>query len=126
MKVLKNYQNEVCLRAFNTLLKDGNQKTVWTLVLNKGTFYRFRLFEQEGEGEEGTKKIPEKNVNLQLYDAFNPENEKPYGIADYQSQYTFDFNCEETAMYFVSINYSDSVIENTNVVGILYFLGKTK
>jgi len=47
----ENYQNEVCLRAFTTLLKDGNQKTVWTLVLNKGTFYRFRLFEQEGEGE---------------------------------------------------------------------------
>jgi len=121
------YQNEVYLRSFDVVLKENNQKTVWTLVLNKGTSYRFRLFEEIDGEVEKEKIVPQKDISLQLYDAYNPENDKPYGIANSKNLYTFDFNCPETAIYYVSISYGDScAIEKINMIGMLYFIGKTK
>ncbi len=123
-----NNGSEVFLRQFITVLKENNAKTVWTLVLNKGTSYRFRLYEN-GVGADvlNNKRTPEQNIVMQLYDAYNAENINPYGIANKDSNFAFDFVCEESAMYYLSISYADTCLLNKiNALGILYFLGKNE
>lgn len=117
----------IYLRDFNTKLKLGKHGdetgTKWTVVLNKGTQYRFGLCTPEGY---------EDKVVLTLYDSDHPEKEKPYGSTYFQGKdlQAFNFVCQKTGMYYVSIRFKeDAKLENrakTCGVGILYFVGKNK
>lgn len=118
--------NAIYLRDFNTKLKkatgDEDSGTKWTVVLNKGTHYRFNLCTPEGFDDK---------VVLTLYDSQNPEFDGPYGSTwdkesdkDYSS---FDFVCQKSGMYYVSIRFKDEDEDKkTCAVGILSFVGKNK
>jgi len=118
----QTFQEEIYLRDFYTTLKESNTQLKWTVVLNKGTNYRFRLFEHSGSASLMSKKIPEHDIFLQL-----SHNKDTLEIANNQNQFTFDFKCPKSAMYYVNIGYTDScAIEKIYALGILYFLSKSK
>jgi len=116
----------IYLRDFNTKLKkpsgEEDSGTKWTVVLNKGTQYRFTLCTPEGfDGE----------VVLTLYDSQHPEKTDPYASTWDQDADTdvsqFDFKCEKSGMYYVSIRFKDEDADKkTCAVGILSFVGKNK
>jgi len=119
-------EGAIYLRDFNTKLKkatgEEDSGTKWTVVLNKGTHYRFILCTPDGFDEK---------VVLTLYDSQNPEKTGPHGSTwdqendkDYKQ---FDFICEKSGMYYVSIRFKDeSDDKKTCAVGILSFVGKNK
>jgi len=115
----------IYLRDFNTKLKRDKESeetgTKWTVVLNKGTNYRFTLCAPDGVQDK---------VVLTLYDSDHPEN-KPYGSTFHNETKTdlkyFDFICAKSGMYYVSIRFKDGVGDKkTCAVGILSFIGKNK
>lgn len=118
--------NAIYLRDFNTKLKkpsgDEDSGTKWTVVLNKGTRYRFNLCTPEGFSDK---------VVLTLYDSQKPEKTNPYVSTWDQVNNTdissFDFICEKSGMYYVSIRFKDEADDKkTCAVGILSFVGKNK
>jgi hypothetical protein len=107
------------LRDFNTKLKkshpDEMSGTKWTVVLNKGTRYRFNLCTPEGN----------QDVLLTLYDSQHPEATAPYGST--KERDSFDFICKKSGMYYVSIRFKDEgEKKKTCAVGILSFVGKNQ
>lgn len=117
-------EKAIYLRDFNTKLK--REKDVeetgmkWTVVLNKGTQYRFSLCAPDGFQD---------LVVLTLYDSDHPENSKPWGStyvkATNQDLKSFDFICNKTAMYYISIRFKAGVGDKKAcAVGILSFVGK--
>ena len=113
----------IYLRDFNTKLKNSSKPqdsgSRWTVVLNKDAHYRFNLCTQEGF---------ESKVILTLYDSQNPEKTHPYG-STYDSKSGkhydhFDFICQKSGMYYVSIRFKEGVTDKkTCAVGILSFVG---
>lgn len=138
----------IYLRDFNAKLKRSKpgkpmQAARFSVVLNKGTHYRFNLCNPTGAEDKSM---------LTLYDAKN-EYGKTYYSADevksnnmtqlvqktYKSdEYTieddggivlskFDFVCEKSGVYFVSIQFREKFMnEKGCAVGILSFVGKNK
>jgi len=116
----------IYLRDFNTKLKKATSEedsgTKWTVVLNKGTHYRFNICTPEDF---------EDKVVLTLYDSQNPEKTKPYASTWDRTANTditeFDFVCQKSGMYYVSIRFKDEDEDKkTCAVGILSFVGKNK
>ncbi|MCQ2975252.1 MAG: hypothetical protein MJ211_10660 [Bacteroidales bacterium] len=119
-------EKAIYLRDFNTKLK--REKDVdetgmkWTVVLNKGTQYKFSLCTPDGFQDQ---------VVLTLYDSEHPENSKPWGSTFDNSTKTdrksFDFLCNKTAMYYVSIRLKPGVGDKKScAVGVLSFVGKSR
>jgi len=115
----------IYLRDFNTKLKKekkGQESgTKWTVVLNKGTRYRFNLCTPDGI---------EDKIIMVLYDNSHPEN-NPYGSTidptTGKDRKNFDFICQKSGMYYISINYKDGLGDRKAcAVGIMSFVGKNK
>jgi len=108
----------IYLRDFNAKLKkeegaeDPGMK--WSIVLNKGTRYRFNLCTPEGfDGK----------VVLTLYDATHPENESKWTTLGKEND-TFDTVATRSGAYYVSIKIADTEgSKKTCAVGILSFVG---
>ncbi len=116
----------IYLRDFNTKLKKakgGNKSgTKWSVVLNKGTHYRFNLCPQSGY---------ESRVVLTLFDARHPEDTKPYvktkSTSDPKTNNRFDFICTSTGTYYVSIRFKPGAnAKKSCAVGVLSWVGKSK
>lgn len=115
----------IYLRDFNTKLKpvrgSGESGQKWTVVLNKGTRYRFNLCTPEGFQDK---------VVLTLYDSQHPEQSNPYASTnvDGKDVKSFDFTCQKTGMYYVSIRFKSKIsdAQKSCAVGILSFVGKNK
>lgn len=113
-------------RAFNVKLRRENatdetgQKFVQ--VLNKGTHYRFSLCTPENY---------EQQAVLTLFDNAHPENSNPLGSTfDKNSGKdlpSFDFICNKTAMYYISIRYKPGMGDKKGcAVGILSYSVRKK
>jgi len=111
----KENGNAIYLRDFNVKLKQAKKAEEppvarFSVVLNKGTKYRFNLCTPEEQLGDG--------AVLKLYDgkkrigdtAMNPK-------AD-----AFDFICKKSAIYYVAISMEDG--KKGCAVGILSFVGK--
>ncbi len=116
----------IYLRDFNTKLKKEKKGvetgTKWTVVLNKGTRYRFNLCSPDGF---------EDKIVMTLYDSQHLENKNPYGStwdqATNKDNKKFDFVCQKSGMYYVSIRYKEGQGDKKScAVGILSFVGKNK
>lgn len=114
------------LRDFNTKLKKAKGSkpsgTKWSVVLNKGTHYRFNLCPQSGY---------EDRVVLTLFDARHPEDSKPYvrtkTTGNPKTNNRFDFICTSTGTYYVSIRFKPGMsAKKSCAVGVLSFVGKSK
>jgi hypothetical protein len=115
-----NTKDAIYLRDFNTKLKkskpDEPSGTKWTVVLNKGTRYRFNLCTPEGASDD---------VILTLYDSQHPEITGPYSSTKVANP--FDFICKKSGMFYVSIRFTDEgEKKKTCAVGILSFVGKNQ
>lgn len=118
-------EKAIYLRDFNTKLRVDKSSDEtgrkWTVVLNKGTQYRFSLCAPDGYQDK---------VVLTLYDSEHPESTKPWGTtfdkASGQDRKSFDFVCNKTAMYYISIRFKEGVGDSKGcAVGILSFVGKS-
>jgi len=120
-----NNGKAIYLRDFNTKLRKskGGQDsgTKWTVVLNKGTHYRFNLCAQSGF---------ETSVVLTLFDSKHPES-APYAqtksTKDPKTDNRFDFICQKSGTYSVSIRFKPGVQgKKSCAVGVLSFVGKSR
>ncbi len=116
----------IYLRDFNTKLRkagDGEETgTKWAVVLNQGTHYRFNLCAQDGF---------ENSIELVLFDNKHPELTDPYAVTkptnDSKTNNRFDFICQKSGTYYVSIRFKDGVEgKKSCAVGVLSFVGKNK
>ncbi len=116
----------IYLRDFNTKLRKGAEGeesgTKWAVVLNQGTHYRFNLCAQDGF---------ENSIELVLFDAKHPELTGPYAVSkasnDPKTNNRFDFICQKSGTYYVSIRFKDGVEgKKSCAVGVLSFVGKNK
>jgi len=118
----KNNGNAIYLRDFNVKLKKQKphetkpQEARFSVVLNKGTKYRFNLC--NCESEEGGKPV------LKLYDGKKEVGSTHYVDAQKVEKDfpMFDFVCTKSAIYYISIYMNDG--EKGSVVGVLSFVGK--
>lgn len=113
-------RNAIYLRDFNTKLRKvrpGEESgTKWTVVLNKGTRYRFILC---------TPPEFEDKVVLTLFDSQHPED-VPWGKTE-DGRPIFDYVCGRSGMYYVSIRFKDGKgSKKTCAVGIMSFVGKNQ
>lgn len=113
--------NAIYLRDFNTKLnrvrsgKDDGTK--WTVVLNKGTRYRFILCTPPGL---------EDQVVLTLFDGQHPEDENPW-LKTSENRNVMDYICRRSGMYYVSIKWKEGYGDKKScAVGILSFVGKNQ
>jgi hypothetical protein len=143
-----NNGRAIFLRDFNAKLKKSRPEdpafiAKFSVVLNKGTLYRFNLCDPKGF---------EYNSMLTLFDARNEYGKTHYAADEVNSlglkdllkrnyrpeQYKFesdgsvvmdhfDFVCEKSGVYFVSIQYRAGYEDNKGcAVGIMSFVGKNK
>ena len=110
--------NAIYLRDFNTKLRTNTEissATKWTVVLNKGTHYRFTLCtpdDIDGQAE------------MRLYDSKSHIFSSPLGYTD-SNNTNFDYICDRSGMYYVSIGYKPyRGKKRACAVGILSFVGK--
>jgi hypothetical protein len=121
-KCATNNGNAIYLRDFNAKLKKarpGRPTPVqkFSVVLNKGTHYRFNLCDPPGF--EGRSVLYLYSSNKLLASTYNKALDKDYK--------QFDFICRKTATYYVFIAYKEGRKEKRGcAVGILSFVGKNK
>jgi len=114
----KENGNAIYLRDFNVKLKSkrsrdpGNPTARFSVVLNKGTRYRFNLCPDEESGGRAV---------LKLFDGKKSLASTYYKGKDIP---TFDFECKKSAIYYVTISMKDG--QKGCAVGILSFVGKTE
>ena len=112
-----NKKGMVYLKNFQTDLDPTNSSRSgheWSVILNKGTKYRFYLCERSTDKPE--------QVVLTLFDNSHPEN-TPYATTAKKGH--FYFECNKTSTYNVSIRFRDGYgKEEVSAVGILLFVGK--
>ncbi len=121
-----DYGKSLYLRDFNTKLKKPKKGatlsgTKWSVVLNKGTRYRFKLCTQSGHKE---------RIVLTLFDAKHPE-QTPYvqtkTTSNPKTDNKFDFICTRTGTYYVSIRFKPGVAARKScAVGILFWISKAQ
>lgn len=117
-----NNGNAIYLRDFNAKLnrtRKGEAPPVakFSVVLNKGTHYRFNLCNPVGfEGR----------AVLKLYDSQRLQG-STYLASKNRDYRAFDFYCQKTATYYVFISYKKGYEPKKGcAVGILSFVGKHK
>lgn len=114
--------NAIYLRDFNAKLKKakpGKPAPVskFSVVLNKGTHYRFNLCDPPGF--EGRSVLHLYSSNKLHGSTFNEATGKEYSY--------FEFICNKTAVYYVFISFKDEFKNKKGcAVGILSFVGKNK
>lgn len=120
-----NNGGAIYLRDFNAKLKKarGNNKPAsvvrFSVVLNRGTHYRFNLCEPENT-------TPEKLVVLKLYDTHRVHG-STFDEAKNVDRKGFDFVCQKSGVYYVSIGFkANADTQKGCAVGILSFVGKNK
>ena len=117
-----NEDEAVYLRDFNTklghTLVSNQAERKWTVVLNEGTNYRFRLCTpQEAKGE----------VILTLYNNPSSNNSSlcgsTYNIITKHDHRFFEFHCKKSGLYYVHISLKqNSKVKQTCAVGILSYI----
>ncbi len=121
-----NNGKAIYLRDFNTKLKKSKggklSGTKWSVMLNKGTHYRFNLCTQSGYAD---------RIVLTLFDARHPEDSAPYvktkSTNDPKTDNRFDFVCTRTGTYYVSIRFKPGVSARKScAVGVLSWVGKSR
>ncbi|PIE86168.1 MAG: hypothetical protein CSA05_01815 [Bacteroidia bacterium] len=121
-KCATDVQGAIYLRDFNAKLKKSKKTgpppiAKFSVVLNKGTHYRFRLCDPIGF---------ENRSVLYLYSS-NKLLASTYNKAKNKDYKQFDFICRKTATYYVFISYKEGRKEKKGcAVGILSFVGKNK
>jgi hypothetical protein len=112
-----NKKGMVYLKNFQTTLSPLNSTRSgqkWSVILNKGTKYRFYLCEKNADKP--------KQVVLSLFDESHPEN-APYGTSNKKGH--FYFECNKTGTYSVSIRFKDGYGRNeVSATGIMLFVSK--
>lgn len=123
-----NNDRAIYLRDFNAKLRKGRQGAPpsaarFSVVLNKGTHYRFNLCNPKGfEGK----------TIMTLYDNKHPDDGKShhastFDVASETDYSSFDFVCNKSGVYYVSIKFKDGEDKKKScAVGILSFVGKNK
>ena len=117
-----NNGNAIYLRDFNAKLKKSKKNgpppvAKFSVVLNKGTHYRFNLCNPPGFENRAVLYLY--SSNKLLTSTFNKAQDKDYN--------QFDFICRKTATYYVFISYKEGKKEKKGcAVGILSFVGKNK
>lgn len=112
----KENGNAIYLRDFNVKLRGKRRRDEsapvarFSIVLNKGTRYRFNLCPDEDSKGRAV---------LKLYDGKRKLASTFYKGKDIKS---FDFDCKKSAIYYVTISMKDG--EKGCAVGILSFVGK--
>ena len=117
-----NNGNAIYLRDFNAKLRKRGEEgkppiAKFSVVLNKGTHYRFNLCNPRGFEGRAVLKLYDSN---QLWGStYNERTGKDYK--------EFDFICKKTATYYVYITYKEGYEPKRGcAVGILSFVGKNK
>ncbi len=115
-------EGSIYLNDFNTRLKVFENKVLtgdeWTVVLNKGTYYRFGLCTPRGR---------EDDVEFRLFNSKNAEFTNPIAISFLTDIGThgFDFYCTESGIYNVSVRFKYSYYtRRTCGIGMLLFIGR--
>jgi hypothetical protein len=118
-----NNGGAIYLRDFNAKLKKarGNKPAAvarFSVVLNRGTHYRFNLCMPDGMDGKAV---------LKLYDPHRTHGstwDQDKNV-DYKA---FDFVCQKSGVYYVSIGFKDEGADDDKgcAVGILSFVGKNK
>lgn len=123
-----NNGGAIYLRDFNAKLKKarGNNKPAsvvrFSVVLNRGTHYRFNLCEPVNK----TAKTKGKSVVLKLYDTHRVHG-STFDDAKNVDRKGFDFVCQKSGVYYVSIGFKKNAeTQKGCAVGILSFVGKNK
>ncbi len=117
-----NNNGAIYLRDFNAKLKKtkpGGEPQVakFSVVLNKGTHYRFNLCNPPGF--EGRSVLKLYDGNREWGSTFNEKTGKDYPF--------FDFICTKSAVYYVFISFKEGKDNKKGcAVGILSFVGKNK
>jgi len=121
-KCATNNDDAIYLRDFNAKLNKaprGRPAPVakFSVVLNKGTHYRFNLCNPQGfEGRSVLHLYSSNSLQGSTYNEANNE--------DYEG---FDFICKKTAVYYVFISFKEEYKNKKGcAVGILSFVGKNK
>jgi hypothetical protein len=117
---------EIPINFFNTKLKKTNSYDNYcknfVVSLNKGSHYRINYCTPEGFDDKVVLTLY--NQNFEKADSssstWNREKNKNYS--------SFDFVCQYTGLYFISISFKDDVEEGTQTcaVGVLSFVGKNR
>ncbi len=103
----------IYLQDFNTKLSEKDSETMWTVVLNKNTRYKFNLCTPNGNDD----------VILTLYDSQSNVCGSTYNKTNNKDYEYFDFVCKESGNYYVSIKFKEGYkIKKTCAVGMLYFV----
>lgn len=112
--------NAIYLRDFNVKFKRQKKKDEpneqrFSVVLNKGTNYRFNICTPEDiEGQAVLSLFDDKGIKKNEFVASTCFKGKYYE--------SFDFRCNKSAIYYVTIGMKDG--EKGCAVGILSFVGK--
>jgi hypothetical protein len=115
-----NNGNAVYLKDFNAKLQkakknEPSSEAKFSVVLNKGTHYRFNLCDPVGF--EGRSVLKLFSANKMLASTFDEKSGKEYKH--------FDFICKKTMTYYVYISYKDpEKAKKGCAVGILSFVNK--
>jgi len=107
-----NSKGGIYLRDFTIKFRKSSPE-VWTVVLNKGTNYRFTAFTLLSEAT---------LLNLQISDK-DKKVLKSAQTASVNDTAKFNFECEQSGMYHISISPIDS--KKGVGIGIMYFIAKT-
>ena len=118
-----NNGGAIYLRDFNAKLKKARGSKPapvarFSVVLNRGTHYRFNLCMPDGmEGK----------AVLKLYDPHRTHG-STWDQAKNTDYKAFDFVCQKSGVYYVSIGFKDESEDDDKgcAVGILSFVGKNK
>jgi len=114
--------NAIYLRDFNAKLKKNKKGTPesvakFSVVLNKGTHYRFNLCNPPGF--EGRSVLKLNDGTREWGSTYNEKLDKDYPF--------FDFICTKSAVYYVFISFKEGKDNKKGcAVGILSFVGKNK
>ncbi len=116
----KDNGNAIYLRDFNVKIKAKKEKESvapvekFSVVLNKGTRYRFNLCSPSDTKGKAVLKLYD--GKKRLASTFIPEKDLDLN--------GFDFHCSKSAIYYVTIEMRNG--EKGSAVGILSFVGKVK
>ena len=115
-----NNGNAVYLKDFNAKLQkakknEPSSETKFSVVLNKGTHYRFNLCDPPGF--EGRSILKLHSANKMLASTFDETSGKEHK--------QFEFICKKSATYYIYISYKDpKKAKKGCAVGIMSFVGK--
>ena len=111
----------------STNLQTSN-KGKWSILLNKGTIYRFSIRESKRPPFFNYVKWYKKTTNAEnvFLSLFRDNSKEGHINSTYENGKTkcyFDFKCEQSRIYYIKINYiNNKPLKKTNAFGIISFV----